>query len=75
MINFDELYHIYSINDRDEFLRREDEVDFESATNIQFTSGTTGYPKGATLSHHNILNNGRMLGSIMEYDSNSKIAI
>ena len=75
MINFDELYHIYSINDRDEFLRREDEVDFESETNIQFTSGTTGYPKGATLSHHNILNNGRMLGSIMEYDSNSKIAI
>ena len=75
MISFDDLYRIYSINDKEELKRREDNIDFESATNIQFTSGTTGYPKGATLSHHNILNNGKMLGSIMEYDSNSKICI
>ena len=75
MINFDDLYRIYSINDVEELKRREDNVDFESATNIQFTSGTTGYPKGATLSHHNILNNGKILGSIMEYNSNSSLWI
>ena len=75
MINFEDLYKIYSRNDAEELRRREENTDFESATNIQFTSGTTGFPKGATLSHHNILNNGRMLGSIMEYDSNSKLCI
>lgn len=73
MINFDELYKISSRNDAEELRRREEHTDFEAATNIQFTSGTTGFPKGSTLSHHNILNNGRMLGNIMGFDSTSKL--
>lgn len=75
MINFDDLYKISGKKDAQELSRREETIDFESPTNIQFTSGTTGFPKGATLSHHNILNNGRMLGSIMEYNENSKLLI
>lgn len=73
MINWDELYNISTHNDEIEMHRREAEINFEDATNIQFTSGTTGYPKGATLSHHNIVNNGRQIGRIMGYDSDTKI--
>ena len=37
--------------------KREEAITFEDVANIQFTSGTTGYPKAVTLTHHNILNN------------------
>ena len=47
----------------------------DDAINIQYTSGTTGFPKGATLSHHNILNNGYFVGELVHYGPTDRICI
>jgi fatty-acyl-CoA synthase len=54
---------------------REAELTFDDPINIQYTSGTTGFPKGATLSHHNILNNGRFVGDFCGYTEADRVCI
>ena len=63
-------------NKSDEELNvRQSNQDMDDAINIQYTSGTTGFPKGATLSHHNILNNGYFVASAMNFTEEDRLVV
>jgi fatty-acyl-CoA synthase len=59
----------------DELRQRQSEQEFDDPINIQYTSGTTGFPKGATLSHHNILNNGYFVAELQHFTHEDRLCI
>ncbi|MBC2884709.1 AMP-binding protein [Ochrobactrum sp. CM-21-5] len=75
MLNFDDVISAGDAVTREELARLTEELQFDDPINIQFTSGTTGSPKGATLSHHNILNNGFFVGEAMRLTERDRLCI
>lgn len=73
-LNFDDLYKL-APKKHPEYQERTHNVNYMDATNIQFTSGTTGAPKAATLSHHSILNNGFYCGENLNYTNADRVGI
>jgi acyl-CoA synthetase (AMP-forming)/AMP-acid ligase II len=75
MYRWSEMIEMGRMISDSELADREDSVEFDDALNIQYTSGTTGYPKGVTLSHHSVLNNGLIIGDGMAFTENDKLCI
>ncbi len=75
MLNFSDLAGLATADSRDRLKAVTASLDANDAINIQFTSGTTGLPKGATLTHRNILNNGYFTAKAMRFSEHDRLCI
>ncbi len=75
MYQWDDLLKKADSISQDELREREKALDFDDAINIQYTSGTTGYPKGVVLTHHGVLNNGYIIGEGMGFSEKDRLCI
>jgi len=75
MFNFDDVCNLGREQDHARMAEIASTLQADDPINIQFTSGTTGNPKGATLTHFNILNNGLQVGAGMRFSSDDRLCI
>ncbi len=75
MYNFKELYTMGDESSDKEYEEIRSTLDVHEVINMQYTSGTTGFPKGVMLTHFNIVNNGKSIGDRMKFTNEDKLCI
>jgi fatty-acyl-CoA synthase len=75
MYSFDQIIELGKSVSDEELVERAKAVHFHDVANMQYTSGTTGFPKGVMLTHYNIVNNARMVGDVMGMTEKDKLLI
>jgi len=75
MFHWDDLYELAKTVDDAERAKIQKSLDPHDVINMQYTSGTTGFPKGVMLTHHNIVNNGKSIGDRMDFSPADRLCI
>ncbi len=75
MFNWSDLYEMAKTVSPEELEAAKKQVNKDDVANMQYTSGTTGFPKGVMLTHHNLLNNGKSIGDCMKFTSRDRLLI
>lgn len=75
MYNWSQIPYFGVLISNEEFNAIKHSIDPDDVVNMQYTSGTTGFPKGVMLTHNNIVNNGKAIGDCMKFSSKDKLCI
>lgn len=73
--NFEDIYDMAERVSNADYIRRTESVTPQDVVNMQYTSGTTGFPKGVMLTHHSVTNNGRSIGDCMALKEDDRLLI